>query len=101
MSKRIPKYESVHVNLRRRRGSASQSKCVGCCVKRAEQWAYDHRDPNEVTNDRGLVYSVNLDHYIPLCRTCHRRFDLLARRLLTGCDFIPKFVQPVQHHPMA
>ena len=49
-----------------------------CCLCGVEgwtmQWAYDHKDPNELTGRNG-VYSLDIDHYMPLCRPCHRRFD--------------------------
>jgi len=93
-----PAYSSVHVRLLRHRGPARQFRCVGCCVKRAEHWAYDHRDPDELLSNTGLRYSNDMDHYIALCRTCHKRFDLLAARLREGREVQPKFVKTVQHY---
>lgn len=82
---RDPTYSTVHRQLRRTKGRASDYPCVGCGEQAAE-WAYDHLDPNERT---GLVhgvprpYSANLDHYAPMCKTCHWRFDqqVVARRV--------------------
>lgn len=84
MSNNSPSYEAIHRRVNRRLGPARQTTCVGCCVKRATEWAYDHRDPSEIVNDKGLRYSQDVRHYVPLCRTCHRRFDALANELLRG-----------------
>jgi hypothetical protein len=55
--------------------------CVHC-GSQAKQWAYDHEDVNERTSTmivRGqpveLRYSADAAHYIPLCVSCHVRFD--------------------------
>ena len=48
------------------------------CAKPAREWAYDHLDPHEKTDTWGgfeVRYSVNVEHYQPLCRSCHRAFD--------------------------
>jgi len=49
--------------------------CASCGAA-ADHWAYDHTDPNERRDDRGRPYSTDLDRYRPLCKTCHRRFDV-------------------------
>ena len=71
-------YGSAHQRVRRRRGSASQYPCAHC-GSNAKDWAYDHADPNErIVENRGkrLPISLSIDHYMPLCRNCHRNFDL-------------------------
>lgn len=72
-------YSAIHRRLRQYRGKASTHACCQCGGP-ARQWAYDHADPQEKLGDggRGRVfrYSTSLDHYIPLCLRCHRRFDL-------------------------
>ena len=71
-------YQAVHRRLKFERGEASQFDCgQPLCTKQAREWAYDHGDPNEQC-DGGLSYSLKLEHYLPLCVACHRRFDLLA-----------------------
>jgi len=69
-------YKTVHKRLKRERGLATDYRCEHCGGKAAE-WAYDHADPDERTdpNHQGCPYSLNLDRYVPLCATCHRRFD--------------------------
>jgi hypothetical protein len=42
-------------------------------------WAYDYSDPNARSDARRGPYSLDLNRYIPLCRSCHKRFDLAHR----------------------
>ena len=75
-------YSTLHQRLRRYRGSPT--KCGHCGVTGRHQWALDwDKDPKvryEDVKRRGKVdrlpYSSNLQDYIALCRSCHRRFDL-------------------------
>lgn len=55
--------DSLHRNLRRRRGSASTFPCVSC-GKSAYEWAYQHNGP-----------SSEPENYAPMCRSCHRKLD--------------------------
>jgi hypothetical protein len=68
-------YHMAHIQVVAARGKASTHICIGCAGQ-AKQWAYDHRDPNVMFSDLGSPYSGEVDHYIPLCVTCHRRLDL-------------------------
>jgi hypothetical protein len=68
-------YGGAHVRVRARRGLASAHPCAHC-AQPAAQWAYDHDDPSELRDQSGHFYSVFVDHYIPLCLVCHKRFDL-------------------------
>lgn len=80
-------YMQAHDRVRRSRGKASEHPCQHC-MKPAEQWAYDHADPDErseIQVDRGgepstLTYSLDLEHYVPLCIPCHLRFDHSTNR---------------------
>lgn len=68
-------YGGVHSRLEYQRGKARTHTCRHCNGQ-AEQWAYDHDDPDEkIETERGLRYSPDLDHYIPLCVPCHKQFD--------------------------
>lgn len=68
-------YDAVHQRLRSQRGRAAEHTCSHCAAQ-ALQWAYDNNDPDERTDTKsGLRYSIDLDHYIPLCASCHRLFD--------------------------
>lgn len=74
-------YMAVHHRLWRTRGRAKGKPCLGGCGGVADQWAYMHTDPNEVTGptkagrEDARVYSLDLDHYSPLCYPCHVRLD--------------------------
>lgn len=73
-------YSAAHSRTRLTRGVARDYLCVEC-GHRAKDWAYDHGDPEERVDSNpnsqsfGRRYSVNPDHYIPMCRPCHVRFD--------------------------
>ena len=52
------------------------------CGKVAQQWAYNHKDPNFKTGEVDgytVQYSVNPEYYDPMCISCHKRFDLERR----------------------
>lgn len=71
-------YKGAHQRVQRARGLANEHQCLHC-GQSASTWAYDHEDPNEVWgNDSGnvMAYSLVIDHYIALCRSCHRKFDI-------------------------
>jgi len=73
-------YKPAHFRVIRLRGSASLHLCANCGGS-AQDWAYDHRDPNELTcSATGRKYSADPDRYMPLCRSCHKRIDNAARR---------------------
>jgi hypothetical protein len=69
-----PGYDGVHHRLRANRGNADTHTCEFCGFP-AVDWAYDHDDPEELTDERGRVFSRDPEHYMPLCRICHRTFD--------------------------
>lgn len=84
-------YTSAHMRVAAQRGRARDQKCEHCDQK-ADHWAYDHSDPDEVNevevgvgrNGRERtwrrIYSRDPQFYIALCRKCHGKFDE-ARRL--------------------
>lgn len=70
-------YIGAHARTRRARGRASLLSCRHCGAD-AKHWAYDHEDPNELTQlhaGRMAKYSADPNHYIPLCVECHHKFD--------------------------
>lgn len=73
-------YPGVHHRIRRTRGNARNFACV-MCGGRARDWAYDHCDPNELQvpadaeRFAGMPYSLDLEHYQPMCKACHNQFD--------------------------
>ncbi len=74
-------YQAVHARLLRKRGKASALTCIDCGAV-AREWAYQHDDQLELTATlrfRGkefhVAYSADMDHYAPMCKPCHLRFD--------------------------
>lgn len=78
-----PGYSAMHWRVKSARGRAAAHKCAHCDKKQAEQWAYDHGDPNELTAEvagfggRTFVVPYSLDpaHFLALCSSCHVKFD--------------------------
>lgn len=73
-------YIGAHARVRRTRGKASQHACSSCGTV-ADDWAYDHADPEQQWDDcygTPLAYSSDVTHYQPMCRSCHRKFDMEA-----------------------
>lgn len=65
-------YTAIHLRL----GNASLCRCVDC-GRGAREWSYQHDCPDEKTDTRtGCRYCHHREHYVPRCRSCHRRYDL-------------------------
>lgn len=71
-------YLGMHHRLRKLHGHAGEHPCRHC-GERADDWAYDYGDPNQRLDQRRGPYSTDLARYMPLCRSCHKRFDLVRR----------------------
>jgi hypothetical protein len=70
-------YTGVHYRIVAARGKAARYKCTHC-GSQAEEWAYDHTDPNERRNQIGrdkCPFSLDINRYMPLCVPCHHKFD--------------------------
>jgi hypothetical protein len=99
-------YRAAHQRVQRLRGRAAEWPCSSGCGNQAHHWAYDHKDPDEITGwsvgrRAALVtYSVDPDHYVALCRSCHGRLDAdaaarrAADRLRTTADDLATWVRP-------
>ncbi len=76
-------YGQMHKRIRKERGPAANQVCTDC-GKPAAHWAYDHTDPNPSVGlaAKGIEvqYSLDIDRYDPLCRSCHAKRD--GRRLV-------------------
>jgi hypothetical protein len=73
-------YGGHHLRLRHQRGPAAAHPCQHCGAP-ARHWAYDHTDPAERTDPAtGCPYSTDPGRYIPLCQSCHGRFDREHRK---------------------
>lgn len=85
-------YRALHQRIERRRGTASDYDCR-VCGDQARTWALDHDSQTENlrvddhTSMAGLVFSLDLDDYRPLCQRCNAlegspRVAGMANRLL-------------------
>lgn len=66
-------YYYAHHKVRKERGPASKLTCS--CGNQAEQWAYNHSDPNGLSTKFGYPYSTSPSFYEAMCRKCHSMFD--------------------------
>lgn len=73
-----PSYSAIHRRLARTNGAAAALPCADGCGSPAAEWAYDYTDPFELPSADG-PYSVELARYRPLCKSCHKLFDLAHR----------------------
>ena len=76
-----PGYHAAHHRVYTAKGKASTHACVSC-DSQAAQWAYDHTDPNELTEEQEwkgktitVSYSLDPAYYQPMCFSCHTIFD--------------------------
>lgn len=69
----VVNYRMMHLRLRKARGSAKRHKCP--CGRQAIHWAYDHLDQNEHMTPDSIPFSVDFDHYVPRCASCHKKLD--------------------------
>ncbi|EGD55184.1 hypothetical protein [Gordonia neofelifaecis] len=73
-------YGGAHTRVRAAKGKASEYPCVDCGHP-AEDWSYDHQDPDERYGSDGargrtpMPYSMDPEHYAPRCKKCHYAFD--------------------------
>lgn len=91
MARTISSYTGLHDKIKRLRGRAVEHLCD--CGAQAHEWAYLGGDPNElVCPRRGIVFSLNIELYAPLCRPCHRQFDWVIARPACpqGHDYTPE-----------
>jgi len=82
-------YDTLHERLKQQRGKASKQLCIEC-GEQADQWAYQHTDPDPLVSPLGCLFTDDLDAYSPMCRTCHRRLDrhhsmLAGGRVMRTC----------------
>ena len=71
--KKVVGYNAAHYRVVRAKGRAAIHTCCRC-TKGAEHRAYDHQDPSQMIGTGG-PYSLKPEHYWPMCRSCHKRFD--------------------------
>jgi hypothetical protein len=72
-------YTGAHARVRYRRGPASEHTCLHC-GERARDWALSHDTPchrlrTGTVAGREVVFSPDPGAYMPLCGSCHVRYD--------------------------
>ena len=80
-------YLGAHCRLRNLRGRPGAHQC-SLCDRAAYDWAYTYADPDvRYDPESGRPFSLDPNCYMPLCRSCHKRFDLnMARRQSHGTE---------------
>lgn len=83
--KDVPTYNGMHQRVRLAKGYATLHKC-GRCEKQAEDWALDHDHASTIItgydySGRLTKYSTNVDDYIPLCSSCHLKWDFGLKKV--------------------
>lgn len=73
-----PSYIAVHKRMLR--SNSKIGKCVACKTFAGStgytgtQWALLHGNATHI-DDYGREYSVNLEDYVEICRSCHKLYD--------------------------
>lgn len=72
-------YRTMHNRIKYAKGPAASHPCSRGCGSQGHEWAYDHKDPDEkicLTGEAtGCLFSTKIEHYVPMCRSCHRTHD--------------------------
>ena len=73
-------YSGAHRRIVSARGKAAEHTCP--CGAQAQQWAYNHSDPDERTETVAVkgstslrAYSLDPQRYNAMCKPCHVRLD--------------------------
>ncbi|QOV37639.1 hypothetical protein IM697_04200 [Streptomyces ferrugineus] len=81
-------YTTAHARVKAEHGPASDWRCACGCDRQAEEWAYLGTDPEPKVSthadSEGSLYSTDPEHYAPLAKPCHRRFDVWQAQRRTG-----------------
>lgn len=67
-------YQAAHHRIWDERGKARLYSCAHC-GERAAEWAFNHETRVRKVDECGRPYSLDANDYMPLCRSCHRRYD--------------------------
>ena len=77
-------YAAAHMRVVTRRGKAREHTCVDCGA-RADEWSYNHADPDEQVYHfaqgnkvQDIAYSPRPEFYEPRCKACHTTLDRLG-----------------------
>lgn len=72
-------YATAHARVRLAKGFARDHVCKEC-GGRATDWAYSNSCPNQMVDEDGKRYSLDVNQYEPMCHLCHVRRDAAYRR---------------------
>lgn len=75
-----PTYLTAHYRVYAKYGKATLYTCE--CGSQAHEWAYAGGCDDERIDPRGRAYSPDPDHYVAMCRSCHRAYDRFERSLV-------------------
>jgi len=79
----VVSYSGAHQRTVSTRGKASKQTCP--CGAPAEQWAYNHSDPDERSAVGRGAYSLDPQHYVAMCGPCHAQLDAAHRIGVLAC----------------
>lgn len=71
----VVSYGGAHKRVKRIKGVARNHKCYACGYD-ADHWAYQHNDESELRDLRNRPYSLDPKHYVAMCASCHKEYDL-------------------------
>ena len=71
----VVSYGGAHKRVKRVKGVARDQKCFAC-GEEADHWAYQHSDPEERRDLQNRPYSLDPKHYVAMCASCHKEYDL-------------------------
>ena len=75
----FPSYNAVHLRIKSKLGTAKEYLCV-VCDNQASDWAcIANKNAKGVNDGKPVMYSYNMDDYLPMCRPCHNQFDNVGR----------------------
>lgn len=73
-------YDAMHERIKEQRGKARLFSCITCGCQ-AQEWAYQHTDPEPRVSEHGCLFTDDVMAYEPMCRRCHRAYDAEMREL--------------------
>ena len=73
-----PKYKAVHRRIMISKGKASEYLCIACGDP-AQDWALIEERVKELVycEDEGWPYSYDINDYEPMCKSHHKRMDMM------------------------
>lgn len=73
-------YAKAHYNVKKANGPASGHLCVCGCGNQASDWAMKN-DSKNIKKSKNFKWSDDINDYMAMARSCHKRYDLDAREM--------------------